>query len=167
MCKAIALFACLLTGIFLVGSAIHADLPLPTEEQIEAKLKEVRKRIEAAQEEEKALRKRLEEIKETPRGQIKAEVEGILCWQEEGGLIWGYYVRIRPKEDPKQETRVWLPTSPDKNTARRLAELKGKEIVIKGILLQSLGTEWLVPSGGMYMQKFELEESGPDTKPSK
>jgi hypothetical protein len=146
-------------AVVLTGGVILADLPPPTEEQIEAKLKEARKKVEAAQAEERALAKRLEEARQEARGHIKAEVAGVLCWRDEGG---GYYVRVRPKNDPKQETRVWLVFGEDKVTGRDLEELKGKEVVVKGSLGQRLGSGWWVPSGGLYLEDFKVERAGPD-----
>src|SRR6476660_6028022 len=109
--------AALLTAVVaLAGGVVSADLPPPSEEQVETRLKEARKRLEAAQAEERALQKQLAEVRQTPRGRIRAEVEGVLCWQEGGG----YSIRIRPKEDPASETRVWLVYGEDKVTGQTL-----------------------------------------------
>ena len=157
MRKHLIAIACVAALASLTIGVALADLPAPTDEQVEAKLKEVRKRLEAARAEEAALLKQLEAAKESPRGQIKAEVEGILCWREDGG---GYYIRIRPKDDPKRETRVWLAVSEDKVTVRKLEGLNGKDVAAKGFLQQrpTGSTGWWIPSGGMYLTGFEVDE---------
>jgi hypothetical protein len=131
MRRSLVVLACL-AAVALVGAKLFADPPRLTEEEIEAQLKEARKRVEAARVEERALQKRLEEARAEPRGQILAEVSGVLCWQAEGG----FYVRVRSKNDPKREIRVWLVVTEDKFTAQGLRELRGKDIVVKGALTQ-------------------------------
>ena len=147
MRKLLAVIVCTAT-VVLTGGAIFADLPAPTEEEIEARLKEARKRTEAAQAEERALQKRLEEAKAEPRGQIKAEVEGVLGWRDEGG---GFYVRVRPRDDPKREIRVSLVVGEDRIKNKELSELRGKDITAKGVLLQKA-------TGELYMDDFEYEK---------
>ena len=140
-------------AVVLTGGVILADLPPPTEEQIEAKLKEARKKVEAAQAEERALAKRLEDVRQEARGHIKAEVAGVLAWRDEGG---GFYVRVRSMKDPKQETRVWLAIGEDKVTHRNLDELKGQDVVVKGSLHQYPGSGWWVPAGGLSLDDFTV-----------
>ena len=153
MWKYLTAIACVVVLASLTVGAALADSPAPTDEQVEAKLKEVRKRLEAARAEEAALLKQLEAAKESPRGQIKAEVEGVLCWREDGG---GYYIRVRPNDDPKRETRVWLLFGEDKLTGKNLEGLKGKDVVAKGLLQQhpTGSNVWWVPPGGMYLTDF-------------
>jgi hypothetical protein len=153
MLKAFTHVALLLVAAALPVGATAADPPLPSEEQIEAKLKEARKRLEAAQAKERALEKQLAEAQQTPRGQIRAEVEGVLCWRDEGG---GYYIRVRLKEEPATETRVWLVYGEDKVTGQTLDGLKGKDVVAKGWLQQRADGGWWVPAGGMYLTDFEV-----------
>jgi hypothetical protein len=134
---------------------VGTDTPTPTEEQIEAQLREVRKQLEALRTEEQKLQQQLEQAKAAPRGSIKAEVTGVLRWRDEGG---GYYIAIRPGDDPKRDTRVWLWISEDKVTARKLEGLKRKHVVARGLLQQlPEGVQALVPPGGMYLSKFEIE----------
>ncbi len=147
MRKLLAVIVCA-AAVVLTGGAIFADLPAPTEEEIEARLKEARKRTEAAQAEERALQKHLEEAKAEPRGQIKAEVEGVLCWRDES---FGYYIRVRPKDDPKREIRVSLVVGEEKIKNKELSELRGKDITAKGVLLQKA-------TGELYMDDFEYEK---------
>jgi hypothetical protein len=142
----------LLAAFALTAGAVSADDLPPTEEQIEAKLRETRQRLEAAQAEERALQKQLAEAQKTSRGQIRAEVEGVLCWQDEGG---GYYIRVRPKGDPS-EVRVWLVLVEDRVLLRTLEDLKGKDVVAKGELQQRTGTGWRVPAGGLYLTNFKV-----------
>jgi hypothetical protein len=44
----------------------------------------------------------------------------------------------------------------DKVTGRKLAGLKGKDVVAKGELQQRAGDGWWVPAGGLYMTNFEV-----------
>ena len=133
MRRSLSVLVCVAALFTCAGAMILADSPPPTEEQIEAQLKEARKRLEAAQAEERALQKRLEEAKAQARGQIKAEVIGVLGWRDDGG----YYVRVRPKSDPKREIRVALMVTEDKILVRQLEGLKGMDVVVKGELLQN------------------------------
>jgi hypothetical protein len=129
--------------------------PATTEEQIEARLRELRKQLDALRAEEQKLRQQLEQAKTAPRGYIKAEVTGVLRRRDEGG---GYYIAIRPADAPKRETRVWLWISEDKETVRKLEGLTGREVVARGLLEQlPEGVQAIVPPGGMYLQKFEIE----------
>jgi hypothetical protein len=140
------LLVCATIGFVFAGTMLLADSPPLTEEQIEAQLKEAQKRVETARAEERALQKRLEDAKAQPRGQIKAEITGVLGWRETGG----YYVRVRPKDEPKREIRISLTLTEDKILLRRLEELKGQEVVAKGELLQNADL-------GLYMGPFEIE----------
>jgi hypothetical protein len=119
----------------------------------------VRKQLEALRGEEQKLQQQLEQAKAAPRGHIKAEVTGVLRWRDEGG---GYYIAIRPGDDPKRVTRVWLWISEDKVTVRKLEGLTGKEVVARGMLEQlPEGDRALVPPGGMYLSQFEIEAVEP------
>jgi hypothetical protein len=148
MRKSLIVSGGVLVGCVLAGAALLADSPPPTEEQIEAKLKEARKRVEAAQAEERALRKAVEEAKAQPRGEIRAEVEGVLCWRDEGG---GYYVRVRPKDDPKREIRIGLRVPENKILVGRLQPLQGQDVIVKGVLTQQA-------DGGWYLIDFGAED---------
>ena len=152
MRKSLVVLVCAAAAFALVKGVTLADSPPPTEEQIEAQLKEARKRVEAAQAEEKALLERLAAAKEAPRGQIAAEVSGVLVFRAGEG----YHVRVRPKDDPKREIRVSLRVAEDKVTVRLLEGFTGKDIVVKGTLLQTA-------DGGLYMSRFEVER-GPVEK---
>jgi hypothetical protein len=135
-----------------------ADTPAPTKEEVEVRLREVRKQLEALRAEEQKLQQQLEQAKAAPRGHIKAEVTGVLRWRDEGG---GYYIAIRPGDDPKRETRVWLWITEDKVTVRKLEGLTGKEVTARGMLEQlPEDVRALVPPGGMYFSKFEIEAAG-------
>ena len=68
----------------LATPATWAESPAPTEEQIEARLREIRQQAEALRAEELRLQKQLKAVREAPRGRIQAEVEGVLRWRDEG-----------------------------------------------------------------------------------
>ena len=153
MRKALIVLVCAAAAFVLVRGVTLADSPPPTEEQIEAQLKEARKRVEAAQAEEKALLDRLAAAKEAPRGQIKAEVSGVLTFRNGEG----YFVRVRPKDNPKREIVVALMVPENKVLVRDLQEHMGKDIVVKGTLTQRAG-------GGLYLSSVEVERGGPVDK---
>ena len=139
-----------------------ADLPAPTEEQIEAKLKEAQKQLEALQNQIQALQKQLAEAKERPSGRITAEVEGTLLWSDPG---MGYYIRIRPDDGPKRETRVWLWYGEDKILVRTMEGLRGKQVVATGKLLQAPAEgQGRLPPGVLYLPDFEIKEALPQAK---
>jgi hypothetical protein len=138
----------LLTAAALTAGTAFADSP-PSEEQIQAKLKEARQRVEAAQAEERALQKQLADAQKRPHGQITAEVEGVLCFQD--GI--GYYIRVRSKASTEVETRVWLIFGEDKVTGKILAELQGDDVVANGSLHQA-GAGRRIPEGGLFLTDF-------------
>jgi hypothetical protein len=148
MRKSSAVLLCVAAAFALIGAVSFADSPPPNEEQLGAELKEACKRTEAARAEELALQKRLEEAKAQPRGRIRAEVEGVLAWRDEGG---GYFVRIRQKDDPKREVRVMLVVTENKLLVQRLTELMGRDVVVKGVLSQRA-------DGSLHLDELNAED---------
>jgi hypothetical protein len=143
-------------GLAAAGGVILADNPPPTEEEIEAKLKEARKKVEAAEAETRALAKQLEETRQQPRGHIKAEVAGVLC-RGDGGEGYGhvgYYVRVRTERNPKHEVRVALVVPENKVLVRELDEAMGKDIVVAGSLTQDA-------KGGLVLNGVEVKPQPP------
>lgn len=145
-----------------LSQARGADLPPPTEERIEPKLREAQKQLEALQAQVQALQKQLEEARGQASGRISAEVEGTLLWSDEG---MGYYIRIRPDDAPKRETRVWLWYSENKVLVRTMEELQGKQVVATGKLRQaSVKGEGRLPHDAMYLGDFEIKEAPPQAE---
>ena len=123
-CLAIILFA----G---VREAAAAD----EEEQIQAKLQAIQKqKAELRQQEqdllkqEQGLQAELTQARAKETGSIKAEVTGVLRFENGRGL----FISVRYAHDADQEYRVYMRFTEDKVTARRLEPLIGKRIVAPG-----------------------------------
>jgi hypothetical protein len=88
---------------------------------------------------------------------IRADVRGTL--QFEKGR--GYFIAVKPANKTETEMRVWLWISEDKDLARKLPGLDGKEVLAKGKLAQlPEGQNANVPPLGLYMSRFQIEEAG-------
>ena len=141
-------------ALVLSATGRAADNPPPSEDEIEAKLKAVRKQVEALKQQEESLQKQLAEAKTRPVGGIKAEVRGILRWDDKHG----HYILTRDADS--RETRVWLRYTEDKVTVRKLDGLLGTEVIATGPLKQlPPNVTTSVPPGGIYLEGFSVEEA--------
>src|SRR5688572_28614745 len=125
-----AVIGVVVTGFICLGlpAAGKPDAP-PDPEAIEAKLREVRAKLEKLRAEERELAERLASAKASAPGSIRAEVTGVLRHPGKGVH---YYVSVR---SPDGETRVWLPPASDK-LRDQLGTLHGKVVVATGQMHQ-------------------------------
>jgi len=128
----------------------------PDPDAIEAKLKEVRAKLEQLRAEERDLAERLVSAKASAPGSIKAEVTGVLRHQ---GKLVHYYVSFWAEG---VETRVWLPPTSDK-VRDQLGTLHGKAVVVTGQMhlpqpkrVPAVSPEWELPEGAVFMLPFEI-----------
>jgi len=150
--------ACLAFVVFAgTGPAAATD----EEEQIQAKLQAVQKqKAELRQQEqdllkqEQDLQTRLTQLRAKEAGAIKAEVTGILRF--ENGM--GAFISVRYTYEPDRENRVYLRYTEDKVSAKNVDALMGKRVVARGALRQlPEGVRTSVPPHAMYMDQPELE----------
>ncbi len=71
---------------------------------------------------------------------------GVLAWNDNGS---GYYIRIRPKSDPKHEIRIVLKVGESKVLIKDFQEHQGRDVVVKGELLQD--------KDGLYMEDIDFK----------
>lgn len=138
----------------------------PDPEAIEARLREVRTKLEKLRAEERELAEQLASAKASAPGSIKAEVTGVL---RHPGKVVHYYVSFW-KEGV--ETRVWLPPTSDK-IRDQLGSLHGKAVVVTGQMhlpqprrVPAVSPEWEMPEGAVFMLPFEIT-AAPDRQPKK
>jgi hypothetical protein len=162
-----AVIGVVVTGFICFGlsAADKPDAPLDPE-AIEAKLREVRAKLEKLRAEERELAERLASAKASAPGSIKAEVTGVL---RHPGNIVHYYVSVW---SDGVETRVWLPPVTDK-VRDQLGTLHGKAVVVTGRMnlpqpkrVPAVSPEWEMPEGAVFMWPFEIAVA-PDREPKK
>lgn len=146
------------TGFLFLGlspAGERGDLPDP--EAIEAKLREVRKKLETLRAEERELAEQLAAANAAAPASIKAEVTGALRHDSKGGC---YYISVRSANG---ETRVWLPPTDEKGRDQ-LGSLHGKAVVANGNMHQRypartvpyVWSEREVPEGAFYLWPYEI-----------
>src|SRR5204862_1115467 len=94
-----------------------------------------------------------------PTGEIKAEVRGILVYEDIGKA----YVSVKRKEGGP-EIRVWVLASEGewKGLKFTLPELNGKEVIVTAALGQMVGKESTIPNRALYfLGKFEPKLATP------
>jgi hypothetical protein len=91
-------------------------------------------------------------------GDIKAEVRGILHFQEGKG----YFITAKSGDDLRAENIVWLWITENKILVKHLNGLVNLTVTAKGHLEQMpKNVRGSVPPDGMYLKKFEIEAALP------
>jgi hypothetical protein len=160
----IAVVVTVFVGISLPATSQPGDPPDPA--GIEAKLKEVRAKLDQLRAEERDLAERLASAKEASPGSIKAEVTGVL---RHPGKLVHYYVSFW---NDGVESRVWLPPINDQ-VRDKLGTLHGKAVVVTGQMhlpqprrVPAVSPEWELPDGAVFMTPFEIM-AAPEREPKK
>jgi len=160
----IAVVVTVFVGISLPATGRPADPPDPV--AIDAKLKEVRAKMDQLRADERDLAERLAIAKAASPGSIKAEVTGVL---RHPGKLVHYYVSFWTDG---VESRVWLPPTNDQ-VRDKLGALQGKAVVVTGQMhlpqprrFPAVSPEWELPEGAVFMTPFEIA-AAPEREPKK